>query len=86
MSADEDDSMQRIISMAAQLLPAIILNSEAKVWSDLVLVFVRAGDGTDTAVEKADRILTEHRSRFGSAMTKEALFDGAPKADLRAIR
>ena len=35
--------MDEIMKMAAQILPAIILNTEAKFWNDYVLSFVRAG-------------------------------------------
>lgn len=86
MPNDDDDSMQKIMQIAGQFLPAIVLNSEAKVWSDLVLSFVRLGVDVDEAIAKADHVMREHRSRFGSTKTMEALFENAPKADLRAIR
>ena len=82
MPADMDE----IMKMAAQILPAIILNTEAKFWNDYVLSFVRAGDSPDDAIAKADHILREQRSRFGAQKTTEALFENSPKADLRAIR
>jgi hypothetical protein len=82
----DKESMNEIMQMAAQILPAVMLNSEAKVWNDFVLTFVRAGDDVDTAIEKADHILSLHRVRFGSDRTKEALFESSAKADLRAIR
>jgi hypothetical protein len=86
MTTDKETAVNEIMQLAGQFLPAIMLNSEAKLWSELVITFLRAGDGVEMAVGKADQILSEHRDRFGSDKTKDLLLEGAPKADLRAIR
>ena len=86
MPHDEVDAMAKTMQLVGQFLPAIMLNVESKIWNDFVLAFVKAGDSADTAIQKADYILQENRSRFGSDKLKDQLLEGAPKADLRAIR
>jgi hypothetical protein len=86
MATDKENAMTEILQLTGQLLPAIMLNLESKLWNELVLAFLRAGDVVSVAVSKADQVLSEHRERFGSEKTKDLLLDGAPKADIRAIR
>jgi hypothetical protein len=83
---DKENPMTEILQLAGQILPAIMLNSEAKLWNELVLAFLRSGDGVEVAVGKADQILSEHRVRFGSDKTKDLLLENSKKADIRAIR
>lgn len=87
MPTDEDDSMAKVMQLASQFLPTVVLSQQSKIWSDTVLALLRTGIRVEEAIGKADLVLTEHRLRFGADKLKDSMLENMPaRADLRAIR